>query len=416
MLVNEIVREQKLDEIAPILGLGAIPMIFSAVLAGMKAMSIYEIYDLLSKNNYDIDNMSEDDKISLFIEFVMLFVPGGGKFTNAVLMKILPDWVKKKGAKMVGDHLLTKAKDLRALKNANRKTLAGDPKKLAKVNAKLDAQYQAVGKQLAAEKLKDVAYNVVGGLALLPMVYTYYGKLDELDKQYAAHKAGDKTTAIFKDMDPKAAWDEYNKLRNKYIGELTIGVTAALSRSPVTKLTEGFTSLVGKLPLVGGLIKLPLALANRVAKVGGPALAVLMQTDEGQKFLSNGIVEVITRGVGSLTSATLDLLTKALDAALGAVGIDANTNQSVKGQEPSPDAVKDGPGRTKAEIVGLTIKSDPKNPKIKTIGGSPVTGPDGFLLNNIANTVQNIKDKASGLGMPNPLDQIPRNPNLQYSY
>lgn len=423
MRVNEIVREERIDEALPLLGLGAIPMILSAVAFGMKAMSIYDLYDNLSKNGFDIDNMSDDDKLKLFVDFIILFVPGGGRFANATIMRLMPDWLKRKGIKMVGDHLKTKAEELRKMKNANRKKYADKPgtspaqsaknqKQLSKANKKLDSEYQAVGKQLAAEKLKDVAYTVVGGLALLPLTYTYYGKLDELDKQYTAHKGGDTTTELFGTMDASAAYKQYSALRNKYIGELTIGVAAALSRTPVMKLAEGFTKLVGKTPLVGGIIKLPLALATRVAKVGGPALAVLMQTDEGQKFLSNAIVEVITRGVGALTATTVNLLAKALDAALGAVGINTNFGQATAAQKPPPGT--DTSAQNKSDIYGLSIHSDPKNPNIKYIGGQQVTTPDGYLKNNIANVLKVIRDKARDLKVSNPIDQLKQNPSLQY--
>lgn len=413
MNVNEIVREQKLDEALPL----AIPMAISAVMFGLKAMSVYEMYDILSKNGFDIDNMSEDDKVKLFIELIIMFVPGGGRFANATIMKFLPAWAKRRGAKIVGDKLLPMAKELRAMKNANRKKYATSPstspakaaknqKELGKANRKLDATYQAAGKQIAAEKLKDVAYTVVGGLALLPLSYTYYGKLDDLDKQYTAHKNGDTATELFGNMDANAAYQEYSKLRAKYIGELTLGVAAAISRTPVGKLVDNFT----KITSVGGLIKLPLTLANKIAKMGGPALAVMMQTEAGQKFLSSSIVEAITRGVGYVSNATINLLALAVDSALGAVGIKSNLQKATAAQAAPPgvDTVQKG------DIYGLEIKTDPKNPNIKYISGQQVTDQDGYLRNNIPNVIDNITTKAKGLGMPNPLDQIKKNPNLQY--
>jgi hypothetical protein len=373
--------------------------------------------------------MSDDDKLNLFVDFIILFVPGGGKFTNDIIMRMMPNWVKRRGIKMVGDYLKPKAEELRRMKNANRKKYANtantspkqaakNNKQLAKANKKLDSEYQAIGRQLAAEKLKDKAYTLVGGIAALPLAYTYYGKLDELDKQYTAHKNGDTSTEIFGSMSPTEAYSEYTKLRNKYIGELSIGITAALSRTPVAKLASGFTNLVGKAPLVGGIIKLPLAIAGRVAKVGGPALAVLMQTESGQKFLSNSIVEVITRGVGSLTSATVNLLAIALDTALGAAGIDSNIQGAVGGQKPPPGVGQSGSPSNfygDPDPYGLTVYQDKKNPNIKYIGGQQITTPDGFIKNNIPATLRDIAEKAKALGRPNPLDQLKYNPNLVYS-
>lgn len=424
MKVNEIVREERLDEVVPLIaGLGAIPMIFSAVMAGLKAYSIYELYDVLSRNGYDIDNMSDDDKLTLFFTLIGLFVPGGGKFTNDMLMRFMPAWVKRRGIKMVGDHLKTKAVELRKMKNANRRKYAStsatsprqaakNQKTLAKKNKKLDSEYQAIGRQLAAEKLKDKAYTLVGGLAVLPLAYTYYGKLDELDKQYAAHKSGDRATELFGNMDDATAWKEYQNLRNKYIGELTVGVTAALSRTPVTKLIDGFGTLVGKVPMVGGIVKLGTRLATRLARVGGPALAVLMQTDEGQKFLSNSIVEVITRGVGSLSAGTLNLLALGIDKALGAAGIKSNVQGAVQGQAPSPNAGV----QTTSELEKkynkpgtpreLYVSFDPRNPKIISVGGIKITGADGFLSPGVENHLNEIEKLAKTLNHPNPLPAL----------
>lgn len=416
MKVNEIVREERLDEALPLIAGLSIPMILSAVAAGLKAMSVYEMYDVLSKNNYDIDNMSEDEQTRLFVDFIILFVPGGGSFANATIMKILPAWVKQRGAKMVRDKLVPLAYDLRKMKNDNRKKYADrlgtspsqaakNQKALKKANKKADSDYRAAGKQLAAEKLKDVAYPVIGILAAMPLVYTYYGKLDELDKQYSAHKEGDTTTEIFGDMDHTQAWKTYNDLRNKYIGELTIGIGAALARTPIGKKVEAFSKLIP-------IIKWPAAIGARLLKIGGPALTVLMQTEQGQQFLSNAVVEMITKGVGALTSGTINILAQGLDIALGAVGVDSNLQQYTKPQAPHPSATVSRQDRL--DIYGLKIYANKSNPNIKYIGGQQVTGPDGYLKNNIPNIVKNIANRAKGAGVANPLDQIQKNPNLTY--
>jgi hypothetical protein len=414
MRVNEIVREERLDEIAPLALAG---MAVSAVMVGLKAMTIYDLYDNLSRNGYDIDNMSEEDLTSFFIDLIILLVPGAGRFTNAMLMKILPAWVKRQGAKMVGEHLKTKAAELRKMKNDNRKkyanTAATPPKqaakknkKLTKANKKLDAEYQAVGKQLAAEKLKGVAYTVIGTIGVVPLVYTYYGKLDELDKQYTAHKGGDRTTEIFGTMNDTEAYNHYMKTRNKYIGELTVGVLGAISALPIANRAKSFKELIGP----GGLMKLPLKIMRRL---GGPAIPLLMQTEQGQKFLSSTIVGGITGALGSITNMLVNLLAQGLDLVLGMVGIDSNVQGAVKPQEPAPGASK---GQDPLDIYGLKLYSDPKDPNKKFVRGQLVTTPNGFLRNDIKTLAKMIKDDATTFKVPNPLDQIQKDPNLQYSY
>jgi hypothetical protein len=427
MKVYDIISEKRIDEAIPLLALGAIPMVLSAIAAGMKAMTIYDLYNTLAKNGYDIDNMSDDDKLGLFINFIILFVPGGGKFTNAVLMKMLPDRVKRRGIKMVGDFLKPKAEELRKMKNLNRKNAAAtrstDPvqaakgqKDLLKQNKKLDSQYQAIGKQLAAEKLKNVAYTVVGSVAALPLAYTYYGKLDELDQQYTAHKGGDKTTALFGEMDDNQAWEQYQSLRNKYIGELTIGITAALSRTPIVKKLDAFNKIVGKVTgavggkIVGGLFKLPIGVVTKLAKVGGPALTILMQTEEGQKFLSNTIIELITKGVGALTSGTINFLAAAIDKALASVGVDSNIKGAVQGQPPSPNVQNTDELEKKYNKPNtprdLYVTFDPKNNKVIYMGGIKMTDEQGFLVPGTEQRVNNLDVLAKRLGHPNPIQTL----------
>lgn len=415
MKVNEIVRVERLDEVAP--AALTVPMMFSALIFALKAKSIYDIYNVLSEHGYDIDKMDDEKKLSLFVDFVVLFVPGGGRFANAAIMRMLPDWAKTRAIKLITEFLKEKGPELRKIRDLNRKKYGANPKKLAQKNKKTTAQYQAAGKQLAAEKLKDQVYTVVGGLALLPLAYEYYGKLDELDQQYSAHKSGDRSTELFANMDDTAAYKEYQKLRTKYIGELTIGITAALSRTPVVKKLDAFNRFIGKLAgggLVGGLLKLPIGTVTKIAKVGGPALAVFMQTDEGQQFLSNSIIETIIGGIGSISSATLNLLAAGLDKAAGLAGVTTNIQGAVQGQAPSPNvknaeelAKKYNTNRTPRD---LEVSFDPNNTKIVSLGGITITDAQGFLLPGLEDKVQRTAKLAKDFNHPNPIELL----NLQF--
>lgn len=425
MKVNEIVREERLNEFVPLL---TIPMMFSGILAALKVKGIYEIYDVLSKNGYDIDNMSSDDKLNLFITFVLLFVPGGGKFTNEVIMRMLPGWAKRKAIETITDFLKQKGPELKAIRDENRrkytsrpgasaKRQAKDRKKLAAANRKTTREYQSMGKAVAVEKLKGPVYTVIGGLALLPLAYTYYGKLSDLETQYAAYKGGDKDTEIFADSEPNPAYRKYSELRNKYIGELTIGVTAALARTPIGNLVKGFNTVVGNTlgaafgPVGRALIKMPGNIAMKLATATGPAVVVLMQTDAGQKFLSSSIVEFITGVTGIVTTTILTAAAKGIDLALKTVGVQSNIAGVVAPQAAPPGYYSATPTRN---FDRLAIYANKENPNIKYIRGVQVTTPDGYLKNNIANILDGIKDNARLANRPNPVDQLKRNPNLEY--
>lgn len=409
MRVNEIVRESRLDEALPVAaGAVGIPMILSAVALGLKALSVAEMYNILSENDFDLDNMDNDELLRLFIIFIMLFVPGAGKASNEIIMRLLPGPIRNMGIRMVRNKLAPMAQELRKMRKANRAGYTTNPAKAAKANAALTAQYRAVGRQLAAEKLKGVALTTIGLAALGPLTYTYYGKLDDLDKQYTAYKNGDKSTALFGSQEPNEAWDTYNDRRLKLIGELTVGVSSALASTPVAKLSQIFANLVGKIPGVGGILKLPLTITNKLTQLGGPAIAIAIQTDIGQKFLSNSLVEMIVSGVGFVSSKVVNALTAFADFALKQVGVDSNLQAKAQGQ-PKPDGYKITPNFDR-----LAIYANPSNPKIKFIRGVQVTGPDGYVLNTIPKILAGIKRDAELDGRPNPVDRLKFNPALTY--
>jgi hypothetical protein len=319
----------------------------------------------------------------------------------------------------MSEFLREKGPELRKIRDENRKKYASRPgasakekaknsKDLAKANKRTNDEYKAIGKQIAANKLKGKVYTVVGLLAIGPLVYMYYGKLDELDKQYTAHKAGDRTTEIFGEMSDNEAYQHYIRTRNRYIGELTVGVLGAISGLTVAKRAQSFKEIIS----IGGLIKLPLTITRRL---GGPIIPVLMQTEQGQKFLANTVVGSLTGALGSMTNMLVNLLAQGLDIAAGMLGMDTNIQGAVAPQT-SADGGTGPRSQDPLDIYGLKLYTDTKDPNKKFVRGQLVTTPNGFLRNDIDTLATRIGKDAKTFRVPNPLDQIQKDPNLQYSY
>ena len=432
MRVNEIVREERLDEIAPLAAvIPMIPVIISGLLAALRVMSAYELYKLFADNDFDFDNFSDDELDELVISAILTFIPVGRKFGREVLLKYTPDFLKKKARDAVKDKIASKRDELRKIRDQNKTKNKPAPgastaeKQRAQAQLKKDnkaaaAKYKQEADKLVAQRVKGQLLTTVGLIASVPLVHTYFTKISELDDQYKLYKEGNRETEIFGNMGEREAWELYRKLRSKYIGELAIGLVSAISYMPMPKKIEAFMRLVGRIPgakvaknvlssIPGvGLVKLPVTIATKLARLGGPGLTVLMQTEAGQKFMANSIVELITTATGAVTEATINILASVLDSVLGKVGIDTNIRDKVDGE--------DRPRRLPPKDVNKTgIYSDPKNPNIKYINGQQVTGADGYILNTIPSALRDIKRNAAMRGLPNPLDQLKYDPNKQYT-
>lgn len=415
MKVNQILTEKsQLNEAFMLLGL-TWPMILSGITALIKGMTAYELYNILNKYDFNFNKvLSGDDLNEVLIDIIILVIPGGGQATRAVISKLIPTKLKTAGANFLAARLAPRMKELKALKDAELKAAGRLGTKASRTAAKAAAlaKYEAAA-TAAYSKLNGKLLTALGAIAAAPLAKSHIAELYDIEAQAKLAKAGDKTTKLFGTTDPskidELAWEH----RQKILGELTLGITAAVAGASAANKTKAISQFIGNVAgggLVGGLIKLGGSATAALLKLG-PALPLLALTDAGEKFLANASVETLTRGVGKVTSVTMELLYKAIEAAAKKVGLDATgLTGAVKTQLTPPASKLSSTGPRE-----VSVETDPSNPKIMYIGGVQVTDDRGFQ--SVGDIYLNsIKQKARALNTPDPTVTIKKDPTKNYSY
>ena len=99
-----------------------------------------------------------------------------------------------------------------------------------------------------------------------------------------------------------------------------------------------------------------------------------------------------------------------------AVGLNAAAVDTLKPNIPTAQrATQSANSGQSQSSKRLQLMMDPKNNNIKFVNGHQVTGPDGYLLNYIPNTINDIQNIAKAFDLPNPIEQLKRDPNKQYT-
>lgn len=251
MHISDIIKEerQRLDEVV-FLGI-PLATIFSAISLGFTALSLYDINNLLKKNDYDINNMSSDDYGELFIDLILLLVPGASKLARPTIVKLMPKSVKKMGAKFIANKTAPLFAKLNADINAARVVRNAVP--ITPVNRAATLAAYKASKQLAIKQFKTAAAAVYAksiirplqlafsGLAITGLTIEYYSLFMDLDDQYKKYKAGDRTTSRYKDMSPADVDAAHDAVFQKYKSEYAAGVAVAVAAAPIASILKTFT-------------------------------------------------------------------------------------------------------------------------------------------------------------------------------
>lgn len=427
MKVNEIIAEDRLDEALPVIGgiglAGALTLI-SAALAGW---SIFEIVQKTSEYADDPNSLTDDDWGELFLDIALLVVPGFLKLGRAALVRLMPrsvlrwcgGWLRKRVLDRLAKERKTNKADYdKAMsKGPNPQKASELKKKLNARNAKAAARAKETVDKFPDKVLSFINYGIGTAIA-----YDYWKKIHELEDDWERYMAGDRTTENFGDEpDQSKAYHQAQEKRKRYLGELTVGIGAAVAALPAAKAVGALGKVFGAVTtgvtgstLAGGFVKLTADAAAKLIKYAGPGLALFLQTDTGRKFLQNSFVDAIVSGAGTITSATLKLAYDAIDELAKMVGIDnATAGLRSKIKDPNQDPLKSDPGLLDKTPSSMKVQKDPSNPKIIYIGGVQVTDADGYQA--IGNSyLQSIKDDARALKMPDPTAGIPKKPGKVY--
>lgn len=422
MKVNEIVREERLDEVAPIIIGGiALTQIITAVSAFFTAMTLIDLYKFIDNYGEDPESITDDQWFDVFLDVTLLAIPSLSKFGKPYIAKLIPASWKKYAGDYTRGIVLKRYRAERTAANAKfgkaKQASAPNARTRRDLKAKHAAATQAAKaraakamQQVSGDAIYKIALKAAGAGALASLADTYWTKISQVEEDWAAYKNGDRETETFGNMDETAAESHAYELKKKLWGELALGVGTMVATMSVGKKIEMFGNFFGRIAgggLVGGIFKVPAEIGAAIVRVGGPGIAMFMQTDTGRKLLENPIIESISKIAGSAAVNTWETLKKLADQTAKALGIDLGiaTQPNIK----RPDFKDPDPW-------GIAITADPRNPKLQYIGGSPVTDPNtGYLLPTISNQIQNIRRKARAAGQPDPVEKIPRDPAAQYS-
>lgn len=438
MKVYDIISEKRIDEALPLLGIPAILAAVSAFMAGLTAM---EIYGFVKKYNENPEDVSDEDWNNIFFDLAFSAIPAFGKLSRPLLLKVIPDklkatggqWTKKKVQEMMSkDKTLQKdmskadsryGADARSGASAEKAKAmrAKNIQSIRKAKEQSAKRAQASLKKMQAAAVFAPLEKLFSAGVITKLVYDYWNKVADIEEQIKLRNENNLETELFKNMEINAANQQAADLKAKAVGELTLAIGAALGSIVIAKKIEFLTALVGKVmpggKLTRGLITLPGNVAAALVRSGGTGLAMFMQTESGQKILQNEVVSAVTTFGGSAIVNTWDTFIKVLEVAANAAGINITpATDKIKTNVKTPDEISPGSGTLAAskDPYGLAVTTDPNNANIKRIGGFPVTGADGYVLTNIAGTINRIREKAKAFKQADPFAQLKFDPNKNY--
>lgn len=436
MKIIEIIREDRLDEVFPVALAGLIsrlpaiagvtfPTIMASVSAAIAGYGILQLYQLVNQYGDDPESLTDDDWGNLGIDLALVAIPVLGRVGKPVILKLLPDKIKKYFGKQISAQILERFRKESATAKA-KYGKAARVGKSAPERAIMVKQYRKAmdkARTTARQKLErfqtgEPIYNVIGksfGVGVATKFFMdYWGKITQLEEEFKLAKEGNTETSLFgDDPQPEA---RFNSLKNQYLGELTLVVGTAIAALQVGNLIQLFNGIFGKIVgggLVGGILKVPGNIVAAIVKLGGPGLAMFLQTESGQTLLKEPIVSAITGVGGALTSGAITAALSGIDNVAKSVGVDA-TPVTNKLRRPAVTGVPEpqSPQDQNPAVANLAIKVDPRNPNIKYINNHQVTGPDGYVLPTAP--IQDIQQTARAFNQPDPFASLKFDPNKQY--
>ena len=412
MKVYDIISEEReqLNEFVPLLAGIGIGGILTAISVGISAWNAYDIYKFVKKYNEDPEKITDEEWIELFIDSILLFTPGISRLGRDAIARALPkSWLVKGGQWF-------RRKMLELYAKSSTKGLTG----AARIKALRTLANGTKFAALAEKRVKQLgaAWKIIQLAGAGAVGYDYWKKFSVLDDQYTKFKAGDKTTEIFGDSSEEDGYQVYLDIHAQLMGELTVAVGGIIGGMAVGKVVGFLGSVVGKTPLVGPLVQIPFEVTAGLARMLGNTsvyIPLFMATDAGKKFMRDGFVSLITKGIGHIEQGSIDMLAKALEEA----GVSKNITDKIPGKTAdAPNSVKANDAETDNYIKtgkGNPAFSKRTDGKKVYIGGVQVTDDDGYQLPNIENRIKDIQDKAKIAGEPDPTAGIPKKPGVDYN-
>ena len=431
MKVHQIVSErtESLNEAVPLViaGIG-IGTIITAISVGMSAWSAYEIYKFIGKYNQDPEAITDDEWNDLFIDAVLLFTPGFAKYGKAGILKLIPKSWQFRGGKWMKKTVMERLAKLKqtskAIEKINLKKY--DPNSKVgweKIKAYLKMRGANSAMKAAAQArmgfIPDVVMTVLKTVVGLEFIRQYYEDLSVLEQDYKDYKAG---KGNWGDISEQEAYDSYQTLRKKLLGELTIGIAlntgvASKAFGAMSSMFGGITNMAARASgtgyataeILGKIVSIPTNMLKGISKLiemgpAAPAFLIFMRTESGKEFLNSTLARMITEPTGALTATAIDLLEQGLQAA----GLlDGKLPGKTAVEPPTGDAA-DGPRQ--ATNSGMPIQWVGKKLYVYDV---QISDENGYRIIGNAK-LADIKRDAAALKIPDPTLKIQDDPKKKY--
>jgi hypothetical protein len=438
------VEEDRLDEFVPIIAGLSIGGVISAITVVLAAMSFADIIKFIGKYNEDPSKISQDEWNDLFIDVMLLAIPGVAKLGRGVVVKMLPKKIVSKGGKWLN----AKVSDLWKKKNPKFNQEYRAKLKQAKIDYPKSqlAQRTARIKFKAGQKVKEIgsAYNWVVSLGgTVYYIQDYYENIGLLEEEWREWVESTKNNTPLKmpnrfaDMSYSDAEAKFDSERNTLLGKASLGVITSSGFALKLLNTVTGLGLKGSVALFkgggvvsGGAGTVAFGLMNGIGRlmagivgntatgaVGKTALMTWLETtSEGKAFQQSVVIQMLYSGIGWVTDKILQGLRagyeylQKLAKKLGINLPDLSNKLKPGGGSQKPDKeLKDKADQAEKERQSKTVN----------VGDITVTDYDGYLLNNPvelqAPDVLNSIKIAKIDGKPHPLKGIPLKPGVDYS-
>lgn len=336
----------------------------------------------------------------------------------------IPSWLKpKKPSQIYRDQLKLnrKAFPLKGLKGKER---LAQIEKLAAANRAAREAAEA-----AVKTLPDYLMAAAKGLGIIYLLIQYRQTIDHCESEYQLYLKDPKTSMYEEAKDKNQAYEWFKSDADAALGKLIteIGVLIApMVGSKIFSLLGSKKLILGWVPYFGktsrwisdalaALDKSPTGTAARTA------IVAYLETPSGKEFTRNSILGSIFEAIGMTSRFLFDAAGRALEAYDGpgssltkpvGQGMQDVAKPGSNTEPPQPTAAEKE--RTAAnEKVPYSLKTWEKD-GITYIGGTAVTDKSGKLLTGLDSKIADAASIAKSLGVPNPFEKIPKDPNKQY--
>ncbi len=339
----------------------------------------------------------------------------------------IPSWLKPKPRKTPAQiyrdqlKLNKKAFPLHGLKGKER---LAQIEKLAAANRAAREAAEA-----AVKTLPDYLMMALKGLGIVYVLIQYELTVRHCEAEYQLYLTKPEESMYQEARDKYQAYEWFKSDADAALGKLLTELGVLIGPMAGSKLFGIIGSkklILGWVPYFGKTSRwISDALAaldkSNTGLVARAAIVTFLETPYGKDFIRHSILGSIFEVFGATSRFLFDAAGKALEAYTGpGSSVTKPVGQAMQDvakpgsntEPPQPTAAEKEREAANAKVP-YSLKTWEKD-GITYIGGTAVTDKLGKLLTGLDSKMQDAESVAKSLGVPNPFDKIPKDPNKKY--